>query len=71
MGRERLAGNSLLYGGVSALLGGVMTSLYSLFNRVWSPDLDAQYGDDLTVWMFALLAAAGAAVSNNQNMILC
>jgi stage II sporulation protein GA (sporulation sigma-E factor processing peptidase) len=63
MGRERLAGNSLLYGGVSALLGGVMTSLYSLFNRVWSPDLDAQYGDDLTVWMFALLAAAGAAAT--------
>lgn len=41
---------------VSVLLGGVMTALYALLNRLNLP-LDALQGDGLSVWTFALLTA--------------
>lgn len=41
----------------SAILGGVMTALYSFLNRLQLP-LDSLQGDGLSVWSFALLSAA-------------
>ena len=51
----------LLYFVVSALLGGVMTSLFSLFNEmdIISDGFDVSEGVD--VWVFALLAIVGSA----------
>ncbi len=51
----------LLYFLVSALLGGVMTSLFSLFNEldILEEGLDADEG--VEVWVFAFLAVVGAA----------
>ncbi len=48
---------------VSMLLGGVMTGLYSLLNRLHLP-LETLQGDGLSVWIFALLTAvAGVATA--------
>ncbi len=52
-----------LFAGVSAILGGIMTSLYSLLNRSGLSDLEDNAGDDISVWLFALLAAAGGAAA--------
>ncbi len=63
LGRESILANTLLYGAISAILGGSMTALYSIFNRICA---DRGYGadsDGLSVWTFALLAAAGAAAT--------
>ena len=52
---------ALLYFLVSALLGGVMTSLFSLFNEL--DILEEGFGTDegVEVWVFAFLAVVGAA----------
>ena len=63
MGREGLIVNTLLYGGVSAILGGIMTALYSFFNRIWADRGYSADSDGLSVWTFALLAAAGAVIT--------
>ena len=48
---------------VSMLLGGIMTGLYSLLNRLHLP-LETLQGDGLSVWIFALLTAvAGVATA--------
>lgn len=48
---------------VSMILGGVMTALYSLLNRLSLP-FDAIEGDGISAWLFALLAlVAGLATS--------
>lgn len=48
---------------ISMLLGGVMTGLYSLLNRLHLP-FEALQGDGLSVWVFALLTAvAGVATA--------
>ncbi len=48
---------------VSMLLGGIMTGLYSLLNRLDLP-LESLSGDGLSVWSFALLCAiAGIATA--------
>ena len=55
-GRKRLlraVGVQLL---ISALLGGIMTLLFSLLNRMELP-LEGADGDGISVWIFALLAA--------------
>ncbi len=52
-----------LFAGVSAILGGIMTSLYSILNRSGLSLLDGESGDDISVWLFALLAAAGGAAA--------
>ena len=41
---------------ISALLGGIMTLLFSLLNRMELP-LEQLEGDGISVWVFALLAA--------------
>lgn len=44
---------------VSMMLGGIMTALYSLLNRLNLP-FDALKGDGLSVWSFALLTAVAS-----------
>lgn len=51
-----------VYFGISALLGGLMTALCSLLNRLGLP-LDVIGGDGLSAWLFALLAIVSAAVA--------
>lgn len=63
-GRFRdLVGRCALFAGVSAILGGIMTALYSALNRSGLAVLEAENGDDISVWLFALLAAAGGAAA--------
>ena len=52
-----------LYFFVSALLGGIMTALFSLFNRmdIFAEGLDM--GDGVDVWLFALLAIVSCIFS--------
>ncbi len=59
----RLIKATFLYFFVSALLGGLMTALFSIFNRVeiFAGELGIEEGID--VWIFALLAAVGSAVT--------
>lgn len=64
--RERfrdLIGRCALFAGVSAILGGIMTALYSALNRSGLAVLEGETGDDISVWIFALLAAAGGAAA--------
>lgn len=54
---------------VSVLLGGVMTALYALLNRLHLP-LDSLQGDGLSVWSFALLTAvAGFATAKGGRFL--
>lgn len=58
-------GYSIVYSACSVVMGGAMTALYSLFNRL---DLDSLFGEDsggdgISVWLFALLALISAAIS--------
>lgn len=53
----------------SVLLGGIMTALYSLLNRLNLP-LDALQGDDISVWLFVLLSAvAGLATARGGHLL--
>ena len=63
-------GRCALFAGVSAILGGVMSALYSLLNRSGLADLEPEGGDDISVWIFALIAALGsaAAVAGGKRM---
>lgn len=58
-----LIGRCALFAGVSAILGGIMTALYSALNRSGLAALEGEAGDDISVWLFALLAAAGGAAA--------
>ncbi len=54
---------------VSVLLGGVMTALYALLNRLQLP-LDSLQGDGVSVWTFALLTAvAGFATAKGGKFL--
>lgn len=52
-----------LYFFVSALLGGLMTSLFSLFNRVDMFDGNTDMGDGMDVWIFVLLVIVGSVIT--------
>lgn len=58
---------SLVYGAVSILLGGAMTALFHLFNKI---GIDKAFsgeqngGDGVSVWLFAALAALSAALTS-------
>ena len=54
-GAARLARTTTVFFLVSAILGGVMTALYSLLNRLNLP-FDAFRGETISVWMFAILS---------------
>ena len=56
-------GRCALFAGVSAILGGIMTAIYTLLNRSGLAALEGESGDDVSVWLFAILAAAGGAAS--------
>ncbi len=49
--------------GVSLLLGGIMSGFFAILGRMelLAPDVDGE--DDISVWLFALLAAAGSAAA--------
>ncbi len=57
------AAQCALFAGISAILGGIMSALYSMLNRSGLDMLEGESGDDISVWLFALLAAAGGAAA--------
>lgn len=63
-------GRCALFAGVSAILGGIMSALYSILNRSGLATLEPDGGDDISVWIFALVAALGgaAAVAGGKRM---
>lgn len=56
-------GRCALFAGISAILGGVMTAIYTMLNRSGLAALEGDSGDDISIWLFALLAAAGGAAA--------
>ncbi len=56
-------GRCALFAGVSAILGGIMTAIYTMLNRSGLAVLEGESGDDISIWLFALLAAAGGAAA--------
>ena len=56
-------GRCALFAGVSAILGGVMSAMYSMLNRSGLSTLEGGDGDDISIWLFAILAAAGGAAA--------
>lgn len=63
-------GRCALFAGVSAILGGMMSAFYSVLNRSGLAVLEPDGGDDISVWIFALIAALGgaAAVAGGKRM---
>ena len=63
-------GRCALFAGVCAILGGIMSALYSMLNRSGLATLEPDGGDDISVWLFALIAALGgaAAVAGGKRM---
>ena len=62
---RRILSYALVYAAVSIVLGGFMTALFSLFNRI---GLDRLFGseedaDGISVWIFALLALISGLIS--------
>lgn len=56
-------GRCALFAGVSAILGGMMSAFYSVLNRSGLAVLEHDGGDDISVWIFALIAALGGAAA--------
>ena len=52
-----------LYFFVSALLGGLMTALFSLFNRIEILANDMGMNEEIDVWIFALLVIVGSLIT--------
>lgn len=59
----RLLKGIFLYFFVSALLGGLMTSLFSFFNRIEMFASDMGMGEGIDVWVFSLLAIVGSLIA--------
>lgn len=54
----------LVFAGVSAALGGIMTALFYLFNRSGVFDfIKKSDGDGISVWLFAILAVISAIIT--------
>jgi len=53
----------LFYFAVSMALGGFMTAIFNLLNRLGFDKLDAGTGDGISVWLFALIALISGAVT--------
>jgi stage II sporulation protein GA (sporulation sigma-E factor processing peptidase) len=62
-GLRSFLGRCALFAGVSAILGGIMSAMYALLNRSGLSSLEPGDGDDLSIWLFAILAAAGGAAA--------
>ena len=54
--------SALLFVGVSMLLGGIMTAIFNLLNRL-ELDLDMLYSDGAYTYIFAVIAVISAAIS--------
>ena len=58
---------ALVFGAISILLGGAMTALFSLFNRLGLDKAfgaaDSQSADGMSVWLFAIFAAISGFVA--------
>ena len=52
-----------VFAAVSMLLGGVMTALFNLLNKTGLPRLLGSEGDDISVWLFALLAIVSGVIT--------
>lgn len=52
-----------MFFGVSLLLGGIMSGLFALLGKVELDAPNADGEDEMSVWLFALLAAAGSAAA--------
>ena len=61
-GPGRLARTTAVFFLVSAILGGIMTALYELLNRMNLP-FDAFRGETISVWMFAVLSLAAGILT--------
>lgn len=53
----------LLYFAVSMALGGFMTAIFNLLNRLGFNKINAGTGDGISVWLFALVALVSGAVT--------
>ena len=71
MGIKTLVKAVFIYFFVSALLGGLMTSLFSLFNNLELIKEIGDSGEGIDVWIFALLAVVGTLFTNPKDTILC
>lgn len=60
---KKIVKGIFLYFFVSALLGGLMTALYSLFNRVEMFTSDMGMGEGIDVWIFAFLVVMGSLIT--------
>lgn len=60
---SKIVWSAFLYILISALLGGVMTSLFSLFNRMEIFDFTEMQEDGMSVWIFAILAILGTVLT--------
>ena len=61
-GFGRLMRTTVVFFFVSAILGGIMTALYALLNRLNLP-FDAFEGETISVWMFAVLSLAAGVLT--------
>lgn len=60
---SKIIWSAFLYILISALLGGVMTSLFSLFNRMDIFDFSKMQDDGMSVWLFSILAILGTILT--------
>ena len=58
-----LFGRCILFALISSILGGIMTALSSILERSGFASLEYESGDDISVWLFTLIAAAGGAAA--------
>lgn len=56
-------GRCILFALISSILGGIMTALSSMLERSGLASLEYDSGDDISVWLFAIIAAAGGAAA--------
>ncbi len=56
-------GRCILFALISSILGGIMTALSSMLERSGFASLEYESGDDISVWLFALMAATGGAAA--------
>lgn len=62
-GMRRLPAATAVFLAISMVMGGVMTALYNLLNRMGATEWLPAGEDGLTAWLFVLLAVVGSAIS--------
>ncbi|MBQ2241797.1 MAG: sigma-E processing peptidase SpoIIGA [Clostridia bacterium] len=56
-------GRCILFALISSILGGIMTALSSMLERSGFASLEYESGDDISAWLFTIIAAAGGAAA--------